>query len=73
MNLLVLTGDFPDDNRVMEVISEASKEMERRKAKEQISIQFIPIGSCRALQTLLESIDDPHVLGTRFKQIVSTS
>ena len=74
LNLLVLTCGVPDnEDRIFEVISQASKEMEFSGAgREEIIIQFIPIGPNKALQTFLERLDDVYAVGLKSDHIVST-
>ena len=74
LNLLVVTHGVPDnEDEVSEVISQASKEMELLRAgTEKISIQFIQIGSDKALQKFLERLDDAFAGGLQSDHIVST-
>ena len=74
LNLLVVTDGVPDnEDEVSEVISQASKEMEVLGAgREKISIQFIQIGSDKALQTFLKRLDHAFAGGLQSDHIVST-
>lgn len=73
LNLLVLTDCVPDnEDQVLEVISQASKEMGiLRAGKDKISIQFIQFGPNKALQTFLERFDDAYAVGLGSNHIVS--
>ena len=78
LNLLVLTNGNPDneadnEDRILEVIYQASKEMGSLKAgKEKISIQFMQIGPNKALQTFLVGPYDANAVGLESDYIVST-
>ena len=73
LNLLVVTSGIQhNEDQVLEVIYQASREMEVLKAaKEKISIQFIQIGSDKALRTFLEGFDDAYAVGFQSDHIVS--
>ena len=74
LNLLVLTNGVQDNEyEIKEIISKASYEMSiLGAAKEQISIQFLQIGSSRAVQNFLEGLGDANVMGLQADHIVST-
>lgn len=74
LNLLVLTNGVPDnEGRILEVISQTSKELEiLRAGRGKICIQFIQIGPNKALQTFLERLDDAYAVGLKSDHVVST-